>query len=221
MPLHIVRISRLTARNCGFAVFRQNHNAALPPLLFQSFAPQRGCESVLNEFGIPVSAVDLRNERHPFTVAPQRKHLGAERGPFRPPRPPNKKHRGFFRRSAALSAVAVMAGADDVLPSRSAAAGAWNHMVEVKLGAREPAAAVLAGIVVAREDIEAGKPHVALWHSFVRRQQQHPRNTDQSAHSAYAFVMNFDRKVPPGIKIEGAILLVNSSRNPLIKQGKC
>src|SRR5208282_3416311 len=175
---------------------------------------------VLNQFGIPVGAVNLRHERHPFAVPPQGEHLGAERRPFRPPRFADQQHPSLFRRLPAFPAIAVVAGADDVLPSRGAAARARNHMVQVQFGAGQPAPAVLAGIVIAGENIEARKSYVAFGYALVGGKQQHARHPDDPAHDADALVMYLDAQVPPRIEIEGAILLVDRARDALVQERK-
>src|SRR5208283_3206180 len=79
-------------------------------------------------------------------------------------------HPGFVRRAATLAAIAVMARAYDVLPRGHPATRARNNVVEVELGARQFLVAILAGVAVAGEDVEARESHVALGDALVRRQ---------------------------------------------------
>src|SRR5262249_50748748 len=118
---------------------------------------------VLDEFSVPISTIDRCQERHPFVMAPKAEHLRAERRPLRPFGPANEEHARFLGSLPALAPIAAMAGTDDVLPGRGAAARTRYNMVEIKLGSRQPPSTILAGVVVARIDIKAGEAHVPLW----------------------------------------------------------
>src|SRR5262249_41270018 len=61
-------------------------------------------------------------------------------------------HVGLLGSAAALLDVALDAGADDVVPGALAALAARDDVVQAQLVGREPAAAVLALVVVAGED---------------------------------------------------------------------
>src|SRR5579862_7299713 len=93
-------------------------------------------------------------------------------------------------------------------------------MVEVQLGAREALAAVLASIIVAREDVEAREAHMTLRHTLIGHQQQHARYADVSAHDSEALMMHLNRQVAPALEIEGAILLVDGLGDTLIEERK-
>src|SRR2546428_224303 len=93
-----------------------------------------------------------------------------------PPSPPplhhllrlvHERHPGLLRRLSAFTPVAAMTGAHYVLPCRKSAARARNHVVEVEFRARQSLAAVLAGVVIPRIDVEARKTHVALGDALV------------------------------------------------------
>ena len=81
-------------------------------------------------------------------------------------------------------------------------------------------AAVLAGVAVAGENVEARKTHVALGDTLVCGQQKHARYADKSADDAKALVMHVDREVAPRIEIEGAVLVVNRPGDALVEQRK-
>jgi hypothetical protein len=93
-------------------------------------------------------------------------------------------------------------------------------MVEVELGARQLLVAVLAGVGVSREDVEARKPHVAFGYALVGGQQEDSGDADESVDDAEALVLDLDRQVAPTVEVEGVILLVDGLRNTLIKQRK-
>ena len=93
-------------------------------------------------------------------------------------------------------------------------------MVEIQLGARQSAPAVLTGIVVAGEDVEAREPYVPLWNALVGRQQQYPRHPNESADRADPLVMYLNREIAPRVEIEGPVLFVDRSRDSLVEQRK-
>ena len=93
-------------------------------------------------------------------------------------------------------------------------------MVEVELGARQLLVAVLAGVRVSREDVEARKPHVAFGDALVSGQQEDSGDADESVDDTEALVLDLDRQIAPTVEIEGVILLVDGLRNTLIKQRK-
>src|SRR5271156_455208 len=126
-------------------------------------------------------------------------------------------HPGFVGRAATLATIAVMARAYDVLPRRHPAARAWDDVVEIQLGARQFLVAILAGVAVARENVEARKAHVTLRHAFVGRQQQHARDADETVYQPEALVLNFNRQIAPAFEVEGVILLINRLGYTLIK----
>src|SRR5271155_3155251 len=147
-------------------------------------------------------------------------HLAGERGPFGAPRPPNQHHVRLLGGAPAFAPIAGMAGADDVFPSRHAALRARVDVIEVQLGPREALAAVLAGIVVAREDIKTRETHMTLRYPLVGYQDQHPRYADEPAHDAEALMMHLNREIPPTVEIEGAVLLVDRLGDTLVEQRK-
>src|ERR1017187_6024514 len=207
-PQHIVCRGTADPANCGF----------------RSLAREAGIKKVkswtliLDKLGIPVSAIDLRQVRHPFPVPPKAEHLGRKRSPLGASRPAEQMHPGFVGRAATLAAIAVMARAYDVLPRGHPATRARNDMVQVELGARQFLVAILAGVAVAGEDVEARESHVALGHALVRGQQQDPRHADEAVHYPQPLMLNFDRQVAPTVEVEGVILLIDGLRNALIKQ---
>jgi len=110
--------------------------------------------SILEQLAVPVSAVQRAQERHPLLMMAQAEGLEIKGGPFRTARPLGQMHPGFFGCLPAFAPVAGMAGADHVLPRRTAAARARDDVVEVQVDPREALAAVLAGVAVARVDIK-------------------------------------------------------------------
>src|SRR5580658_9638063 len=122
----------LSQKSCGG---QYHHNLSctnrLIPLPIVLRAHRR--RSVLDQFRVPVSAVDLREVRHPLAIAAQAEHLGTEWSPFRTPRPAHQRHPGLFRGASALASITMMARADDILPSRGSTARARYNVIEVEL----------------------------------------------------------------------------------------
>src|SRR6266851_9169996 len=99
-------------------------------------------------------------------------------------------HPGFVGGTATLAAIAVMARAYDVLPRRHSTARARDYVVEIQLGTGQFLVAVLAGVAVAGEDVEARESHVTLGHPLVRRQQKDPRHPDEAIYDPEALMLN-------------------------------
>src|SRR5208337_5271843 len=108
-------------------------------------------------------------------------------------------HPGFVGGAATLAAIAVMARAYDVLPRGHPAARARDNVVEIQLCPWQFLVAVLAGVAVAGEDVEARESHVALGHALVRGQQQDPRHADEAVHYPQPLMLNFYRQVAPTV----------------------
>ena len=89
---------------------------------------------------------------------------------------PDELHPGLVREQAALSGIAPDTAADDVLPDGLPAPGEGDHVVQVQLGGGEPAAAVLAAVLVAEEDVLAREADLVPGQAIEMKQQDHPRN---------------------------------------------
>src|SRR5436305_11915782 len=70
-------------------------------------------------------------------------------------RSPNQMHASLFRRAAALLVVAALTARDQIVPGALAAARARQNVVERQLRGRELTTAVLAGRVVAQQNVFA------------------------------------------------------------------
>lgn len=91
----------------------------------------------------------------------------------------DEAHLCFLGRAIAFLGVAGDAGADDVFPSRPAAAVARDDVVEVQFLALKPTAAVLAGVFVALEDVVPGEFDFFFGQSI--KKQQHDDSGDSDA----------------------------------------
>ena len=59
-----------------------------------------------------------------------------------------------MRRSAPFSAIATVATCDNIFPRCFATNGTGNDMIQIKLASFEALAAILAGVVIANQNIE-------------------------------------------------------------------
>jgi len=66
-------------------------------------------------------------------------------------------HPGCFRRAVSFPVIARPATGHQILPRRITSTGTWNDMIERQVLRRKYTAAVLAGVVVAEQDVLARK----------------------------------------------------------------
>ncbi len=153
-------------------------------------------------------------------MALKAEHFGRERSPFGTPGGTDEFHTGLFRSASAFSSITAVTRANNIAPGRDAALRARQHVVEVEFGAGQTPTAVLTGIIVTREDIEAREAHVTLGDPLVGDQQKNPRYADYSTHDAKPLMVNFDRKSAPAVEIESPVLLVNRFGNALVQESE-
>src|SRR5439155_15499539 len=114
---------------------------------------------------------------------------------------------------------AAKARADDVLPSRRPALRTGNHVVEVQLTAWKRSAAVLAGVAVARVDVEAAEAHMSFRHAIVSHQQDYPWHPHCAVDEADRVAVQRSRQRRPAFEVEGLVLIVHRSSDALIQKG--
>ena len=92
-------------------------------------------------------------------------------------------------------------------------------MVEVEADARELPAAVLAGVVVARVDVEAREAHLARRDAVVELEQDDARHADGARRGPH-HVLAVDGLAErgPRVEVEGAVLLVDDARRAQVEQ---
>ncbi len=100
-------------------------------------------------------------------------------------------------------------------------------MIEIQLVALEKFPAVLAGVVVALEDVVPGEFHFLFRQSIEEQQHDHARDTDLPRDRRHHFVLGFgraDREVAPAVEIMGReiILLIGPDNlgMALVKEGE-
>ena len=101
-----------------------------------------------------------------------------KRPPLRSLRLSDQAHVRLTRKSVALAGVAGDAGANNVFPSRGAAAVARHDMIEIKVAPVEKMAAVLAGIVISLKYVVPGEFYFLLRKPIEHQKHDHPRNAD-------------------------------------------
>lgn len=112
-----------------------------------------------------------------------------ERPPFGSFRFADQVHARFIRRMVGLAGITLDTGANDILPSGRTATITWNHMVEVQILSLKNFAAVLAGVLVALEDIVASELHFLLRHAIEEYQHDDARHANLKGDAADAFGM--------------------------------
>src|SRR5271156_790896 len=89
----------------------------------------------------------------------------------------SQPHSGFLGRAAALAIVAGMAAGHQILPGSLTGARPRHDMVERKLGRRQWAMAILAGITIPHQDVLAGKSTGLVRDAAIFEQPDHGRHT--------------------------------------------
>ncbi len=111
------------------------------------------------QLDVPVREIDkvspalvlLRGERHMN-----------ERPPLRPLRFANESHVRFVRKTIPFARITRDAGANDVFPNRRSAAIARKDVIQIQFAAIENLSAILAGVLVAFENIVPRELHFLL-----------------------------------------------------------
>ena len=93
-------------------------------------------------------------------------------------------------------------------------------MVDVEIVARKPHATVLAGIAVARVDIEATETNLPLGDTIECEQENDPGHPNRPVHEADGVVVHGHGKRTPTVKIERLILVVHGTCDSLIEEGE-
>ena len=127
-------------------------------------------------------------------------HKGA---PFRAFRLANKVNARLTGRAVGFSSVTEDAGTDDVFPGGRAPSIARGNVVQIQILSFKNLSAILAGIVVAFENIMSGKFDLLLRKAIEEEQQNDPRHADFEGNGVDAFWMGLLlRKIMPFVEIE-------------------
>ena len=141
------------------------------------------------KLGIPVRRVDGIKKWCPFLIARKAEGFLHEGCPLGADRKASQEHAGLMRCAPALAAIALMAGADHVLPNGYAALRTGDDVIEIEFLARQSPVAVLAGQFVARIDIKTAEANLAFGHSVVGHQKNHPGHANDPIDHTDGLVM--------------------------------
>lgn len=138
----------------------------------------------------------------------------------------DKLYTGLFGGSAAFGDVAFGAGADHIFPVRFSACAFGNNVVERKLSGGETLAAILAGILVAGEDVAAIEFYLAAGQAVVEEQADNAGDGDVEIHGGnpvatirLEIALEF-ADLAPGLEIVVGVsaLLVRDDLGKLVKE---
>jgi len=161
----------------------------------------------------------------PAVVLVQREVDLHERPPFRALGLAHKVQPGLEGRAVGLAGVARDARANDVFPARRAAAVARDDVVEVQVFPVKNLAAILAGVLVALEDVVPRELHFLLRHPVIQEEQDDLRHADAEGDGVDGIVVRrVGGDVGPFLEIksaEGAVGIVHHHlRLALEEQGE-
>ena len=108
----------------------------------------------------------------------------------------------FPREPIALARIAGNARANHVFPTRVPAAISRNHVIKIQIAAVKDTPAILAGALVALEDVVASKLHFLLREPIEKKQHNHTRHADSPRDGCDHFVLRrVRRKITPTLEI--------------------
>jgi len=161
----------------------------------------------LAQLDVPISEVD---EMLPaFLELEAEVHLD-ERPPSRSLWLPYEVHSGFLGGAIGLARVAFNARADNVFPRCRPSPIARNNMVKVQVFPIKNAPAILAGVLVALEDVVARELDLFLRQAIKHEQKNHLRDSDSERNCVDAgFTVAVAGKMPPlseTVRLKRAVL---------------
>ena len=121
-----------------------------------------------------------------------------ERPPSWPLWLPYEMHSGFLGGAIGFARVALNARADNVFPCCRPSAIARNNMVKVQVFPIKHTPAVLAGVLVALENVVARELDLFLWQAIEHEQENHLRDSNSERDRVHArFTVAVAREMPP------------------------
>ena len=127
----------------------------------------------------------------------------ADKGPpLRPDWLLDQPHASLVREAVARLRIACDAGAHDILPRRLAAFVAGQHVVEVQVALVEDLPAVLAGVLVALEDVRPCELHFFLRQPVEEHQHDDPRDANLEGDGVDHFLLGLAMgEIAPALEV--------------------
>ena len=101
-----------------------------------------------------------------------------KRTPLGPLRFADEMQAGFLWRAVGFMRIALNTGANNVFPRGRAAAVTWDNVIEIEILAIKYFTAILAGVLVALENIMAGELNFLFRQMIKNTKENHARNAD-------------------------------------------
>ena len=95
---------------------------------------------------------------------------------------------------------------------------ARDDVIEIQIRAGEAAPAILAGVAIARIDIEPAEAYVTFRHAIVGNEQDHSWHPHGSIDQSDGLVIDRAGKRRPTLEVEGLVLLVHRASDTLIEK---
>ena len=164
--------------------------------------------------------IEFPQEGSPLLIANSMGNHAHQWRPSRPTRRATQPDPRLLWRAATFAPVARNATTNDVFPSRLAALGSWDHVVEIQLGAGRHTVTILTGVRVSRKNVRATEANVFARHAVVGAKHDHAGNRDLSGQGSDEVPASGYRASShaPMIKIEGFVIFVDRVRTPAVDQ---
>ena len=148
-----------------------------------------------------------------------------ERPPLRTHGLFNKLHPDLMREPVSLPRITSDARAHDVFPCRRPALIARDDVIEIEIALVENAAAILAGVLVALENVVTRELHLLARHPVEKHQHDHARHADFERDRMHHFLLRLaGGKAAPALEIVCQEIVpsigVHHLRVPLAQEGK-
>src|SRR5437867_2783454 len=147
--------------------------------------------SLVAQFDVPIREVD---KVLPDVVLRSGKCNLHKRTPLRPLRFADQTHVRFARKPIALLGIAADTRTHNVFPRRGPSPIARHNVIQIEFASIENLTAVLAGVLVALENVVTGKFYFLLWKPIENEQDNHAWDTNLERNSRDYFVVGRVRR---------------------------
>jgi len=154
---------------------------------------------LIAQFNVPVRKID---KVLPEVMLRRSKSDLDKRAPFWPLRFPDQAHVHFTRKPVALLCITCDARTNHVFPSCRPSAIARDDVIQIEVAPVKHLAAILAGVLVALENVVPGKLYFLFRQPIENQQYNHPRDTNLERNCRDHFVVRrVGRNIAPAIEI--------------------